>query len=485
VVPLPPLGPPAEAPRVTELSALELRNTHPSGYGAKSPRITELVISSARMAPFLSTVVERRLRSVIHRRMATEPVIILQGARAVGKSTLLAALATDTFREIVDLDDLPTRDAVRADPNLFVRGDPPVFIDEFQHVPDVLDAIKAELNRDSRPGRFVITGSTRYGTLPAAAQALTGRAHVLEIRPLSQGEIGEVREDFAEVLLRHPASLVGAPTTELRSGYVRRTVVGGFPMPLRRERAADRARWFDDYVQLVLERDVLELTKVRQRQQLPRLLRQLASQTGQVLNIASAASALRMDKSTAENYAKLLEAVFLVQQLPAWGTTLGSRVGAAPKVHMVDPGLAARLLRLTESKLAAASASALTEFGHLLETFVVGEMCKQLDRLDSPTIRGHWRTNDGDEIDLVVERDDGRVVALEVKAGSRVRSEDLSGLLKLRRRLGDQFLGGVVLYTGTRSYSNESDIHVVPVERLWRSGQPDRELGTNPSRARA
>ena len=401
--------------------------------------------------------------------MTTEPVVILQGPRTVGKSTLLGAVAADRGSEVIDLDDLPTRDAVRADPNLFVGGDAPVLIDEFQHVPELLDAIKAELNRDSRPGRFVITGSTRYATLPAAAQALTGRAHRVEVRPLSQGEIGEVREDFAETLLGDPASLVGPSLATVdRGGYIHRIVTGGFPLALRRAGAAERARWFDDYVELVVERDVLELSKVRQRRQLPRLLRQLASQTAQVLNIAEAASAIGMDKSTGENYTKLLETVFLVQQLPAWGTTLGSRVGAAPKIHMVDSGLAARLLRLTEGKLATASASALTELGHLLETFVVGETCKQLDWLDAPVARGHWRTHDGDEVDLVVERDDGRVAAIEIKAGSRVSESDLRGLLKLRRRLGSQFLGGIVMYAGARSYSYGNSIHVVPVERLWR-----------------
>lgn len=229
-----------------------------------------------------------------------------------------------------------------------------------------------------------------------------------------------------------------------------------------------RARWFDDYVESVLERDVLELSRVRQRRQLPRLLDQFASQTGQVLNIARVAATVGMEKSTAENYTKLLEAVFLVYLLPSWGTTLGSRVAAAPKIHMVDSGLAARLVRLTEANLAAASASALTEFGHLLETFVVGEVCKQLDWLDQPTVRGHWRTHDGDEVDLVIERDEGMAVAIEVKAGSRVPSSDLGGLVKLRRKLGGQFLGGVVLYTGARSYTYEKNIHIVPVDRLWR-----------------
>lgn len=420
------------------------------------------------MLPSLSRIVARRLQDVVRGRMAAEPVIILHGPRAVGKSTLLGGLARSMGRPIVDLDDLATRDAVRADPRLFVGGEGPVLIDEFQHVPEVLDAIKAELNRDTRPGRFVITGSTRYATVPATAQSLTGRVHRADVRPLSQGEIAESREDFAELLTGDPALLVRATSTTTRRDYISRIVAGGFPMALRRAGTMARARWFDDYVESVLERDVLELSRVRQRRQLPRLLDQFASQTGQVLNIARVAATVGMEKSTAENYTKLLEAVFLVYLLPSWGTTLGSRVAAAPKIHMVDSGLAARLVRLTEAKLATASASALTEFGHLLETFVVGEVCKQLDWLDQPTVRGHWRTHDGDEVDLVIERDDGMVVAIEVKAGSRVPSSDLGGLVKLRRKLGGQFLGGVVLYTGARSYTYEKNIHIVPVDRLWR-----------------
>ena len=422
------------------------------------------------MPAVLAKIVDRRLGEVVSLRMEDEPVVVLQGPRAVGKSTLLRTLASSQGREIVDLDDLATRDAARADPALFVRGEGPVLIDEFQHVPELLDAIKAELNRDSAPGRFVLTGSTRYATLPAAAQALTGRAHRVDVLPLSQGEIAEVREDFAKSLVSDPRSLLEeSPPAVAREEYVSRVIAGGFPPVLRRARHADRTRWFDDYVELVIERDVLELTRVRQRRQLPLLLGQLASQTAQVLNIAKAATAIGMEKSTAESYTKLLETVFLVHQLPAWGTTLGSRVGAAPKIHLVDSGLAARLLRLTESKLEAATAPALTEFGHLLETFVVGEVCKQLDWLEEPVARGHWRTHDGDEVDLVVEREDGKIAALEVKAASRVPARELRSLLKLRRKLGGQFLAGVVLYTGARAYTHDG-MHIVPVSRLWRAG---------------
>lgn len=404
--------------------------------------------------------------------------MILQGARAVGKSTLLEALARAFGREVVDLDDLPTREAVREDPGLFVRGERPVLIDEFQHVPEVLDAIKAELNRDGSAGRFVLTGSTRYTTLPVAAQALTGRAHRVDVLPLSQGEIAGVREDFVEVLLSDPGALVDGGGSDggivetakgvSREEYVARVVAGGFPSVLGRARPSERARWFDDYLELVIERDVMELTRVQQRRQLPLLLSQLAGQTGQVLNIANAARAIGMEKSTAESYTQLLESVFLIWRLPAWGTTLGPRVGAAPKVHLVDSGLAARLLRLTESKLAAASASALTQLGHLLETFVVGEVCKQLAWIDEPVRRGHWRTHDGEEVDLILEREDGGIVALEVKASSRVSARELRSLKRLRGKLGAMFVGGVVMYTGAHAYTADG-MQVLPIGCLWRA----------------
>ncbi len=424
------------------------------------------------MPEVLPKIVDRRLGEVVHRRMEDEPVVVLQGPRAVGKLTLLRMLAASVGREIVDLDDIATREAARADPALFVRGEAPVLIDEFQHVPELLDAIKAGLNRDGSPGRFVLTGSTRYATLPAAAQALTGRAHRMDVLPLSQGEVAGIHEDFAEVLLRDPLALVDPPRlATAREEYVGRVVAGGYPPVLRRARHADRARWLDDYIDLVIERDVMELTRVRQRRQLPLLLRQLASQTAQVMNVAKAAATIGMDKLTAENYAKLLETVFLVHQLPAWGTTLSSRVGHAPKIHVVNSGLAAYLLRLTERKLGIASAPALTEFGHLLETFVVGEVCKQLDWLDAPVQRGHWRTHDGEEVDLVLEREDGKVAALEVKAASRAPANELRSLLKLRSKLGSQFLGGVVLYTGARAYTYDSGLHVVPIARLWQGAK--------------
>jgi predicted AAA+ superfamily ATPase len=357
---------------------------------------------------------------------------------------------------------------VRNDPSRFVCGPESVLIDEYQHVPELLDAIKAELNRDLRPGRYVLAGSTRYETLPQAGQALTGRVDVLPVLPLSQGEITGVPEDFVHRLLGSRGLDVGsAPSTTTRQDYAARATSGGLPVAVRRPPGNSRSRWFANYVSLVLERDVVELTRVRQREMLPRLLRQLAARSGQMLNIAAAAQAIGMEKSTAEDYVRLLEAVFLVQRLPAWGATLGSRVARLPKAHVVDSGVMAWLLALTPPKVAAGDPAVLTEYGHLLETFAVGEILKQVSWWDAPVAAGHFRTGAGDEVDLVLERDDGQVLAFEVKAGSRVHREDLRGLRSLRQRLGQRLAASIIFYTGAYPYLVEQTVAVLPLDRLW------------------
>ncbi|WP_256788945.1 ATP-binding protein [Frankia sp. AvcI1] len=423
------------------------------------------------MSTKLHGLVPRRLAPIVAGRLAEEPVVLLQGPRSVGKSTLLRGLAADLGAELIDLDDLASRDAAARDPALFVTGAGPVCIDEYQHVPIILDAIKAELNRDGRPGRFVLTGSARHEALPRAAQALTGRLHRLPVYPLSQGEVRGVHEHLLDDLFTDPATAVTAaaarPSATTREEYIDSVTAGGFPSVLARTSLASRNRWLDDYVSLSLERDVRDLSRIRQAAALPALLERLAGQTAQILNITRAAASARLDEKTAHSYVRLLEAVFLLYRLPAWGTTLTTRSTASPKVHVLDSGVAARLLRLTPQKLAARSPTALTEFGHLLETFVVTELLKQASWADWVSGVGHWRTRDGDEVDLVVERDDGSIVAFEVKAAGRVPGDDLAPLRKLRDAAGDAFVAGVALYLGARSYTFEDRLHVMPVDTIW------------------
>ena len=418
----------------------------------------------------ISTHVPRRLGPVVERLLDVEPVVSLHGPRAVGKSTLLHEVARGRGVTVLDLDDPATRETASADPSHAVAGRAPICIDEYQHVPDLLSAIKSRLNRDgSLPGTALLTGSTRQDALPHTAEALTGRVHHLTIWPLSQGEIGGVEENLLPRLLTDPDAAIGAlgHSDTGRDEYAEIVCAGGFPMALRRA-STDRDRWFSDYVTQSVERDVRELARIRDRQLLREVLNRLAARTASILDVSKAMAGLPGERKTHDNYISLLEDLFLVRRLPAWGTTLASRTGRSPKVHVVDSGLASHLLWITPAKVVPANPSASTAFGHLLETFVFGELSKQASWLDDQVTLGHWRTRDGLEVDVVLEFSDGAVLAFEVKSGERLSNSDSRGLRALRDLLGERLVAGIVLTTGRRSYTLDDRIHVLPVDRLWR-----------------
>lgn len=416
-------------------------------------------------------IVERRITSILSLLATEEPVIALHGPRSVGKSTVLASFARAHGVPVIDLDDPATREAVAANVASAVGQHTPVCLDEYQLVPELLEGLKARLNREgARPGTAVLTGSTRQDALPRTAQALTGRLHTMTIWPLSQGEIEGAAENLLPSLRVDPDAAVAAhPTSDTtRAGYVNRVCAGGFPLALRRREGATRNRWFDDYVKQSIERDALELTRVRRRQLLLELLGRLAGRTGQVLNLSAAGDGLALSRSTMEEHTRLLEDLFLLERLPGWKKTLRARTVASPKLHVIDSGVAARLMRVSPDKLASLDPTALTEFGNLLETFVVGELRKQVSWLAEPVTVGHWRTHDGDEVDYIVEFDDGSVLAFEVKANERASRADFKGLRSLRELLGGRFIAGVVFSTGARSFNVEDRLFVMPVDRLWR-----------------
>lgn len=415
-------------------------------------------------------VVGRRITELVRMRMDEIPVILIHGPRSVGKTTVLRSLASSWSVEIIDLDEPSVRAAAHASPELLTSGSAPILIDEHQHVRQLPSLIKNRLNSDGSPGQFVLTGSTGGGrVLSELSQFLTGRLYRLPLYPFSQGELDSVRENLLVRLFEDPESLVdGQRSSTTREQYVSRVTRGGFP-PTRRLTTGARARWFDNYIALCLERISDELARVGDPEALRRLLRVMASRTAQVLNITSAGETAGLRQKTAHNYVRHLEAAFLIDRLPSWGTTLRARVTRHPKVHLIDTGVAARLQGLSTDRLGLHDPTALQQFGHLLETFVVSELRKQASWMDHDPIVGHWRTKSGREVDLVVERWDGSVVAFEVKAGSNLSKDNTRGLAILRDDLGDRFRAGICFYTGQWPVRMRDRIMALPIDRLWKS----------------
>jgi len=415
-------------------------------------------------------MIERRIAPLIGQRTTETPVLLLEGPRGVGKSLLLAQFAEAIGQPVLDLDQAAYRQFARDTPSVVTQGSPPVIIDEYQRAPALLDAIKARLNRGAAPGLFVLAGSASFDSLPPGTQALTGRLQRLPVMPLTQTEIDATTSTFvADAFDGGIAPALDtaqlAPTT--RGEYIRRVMRGGMPLAIALESESARARWFQAHIRESISRDAGQLRRIGRTGDLHDILVRTVGQTSALLNVSKVAADVQPSRGTAADYISLLEALFLVQRLPAWGVTVLPRTLETPKVHVVDSGIGAYLLRLSSDKMARLDPASLTEFGHLLESFVVQEAIRQTTWMDSPVTAGYWRTKDGVEVDLVLERYDGAVVAIEVKAGDHVTSRQLGPLRALRDRLGSSFKAGLAFYLGPVGYLADDRIQVLPVDRLW------------------
>ena len=425
----------------------------------------------------------RHLAPALHAALTDSPVVLLNGARQTGKTTLVESLISDSFpAQYLTLDDATVLSAVQSDPDGFIAGlKGPVVLDEIQRAPGIFVAIKAAIDRQRRPGRFLLTGSANVLLLPKLSESLAGRMEILTLLPLSQGEIHGVRENFidaafsaAGILPAKSHSGSGRPeahgamhtSAQLFSAILR----GGYPEIQRRPVFERRRAWFGSYITTILQRDVRDLANIESMSALPRLLSLMAARAGGLQNFAELASGSGLPQSTLKRYVTLLEATFLVQFVRPWSGNLGTRLVKAPKLYFTDTGLLAHLLGPDEERLKADGILR----GPLLENFVAMELRKQSAWSRVRPEIYHFREHAGAEIDVVLEDARGRLVGIEVKAAGAVKSEDFRWLRAFATDTGKKFVRGIVLYTGEKTVAFGENLTAAPVWSLWSGhGEPD------------
>ena len=344
----------------------------------------------------------------------------------------------------------------------FVSFDGLTVIDEIQRAPDLLLAIKATVDADPRPGRFLLTGSSRLLGLRDLPDTLPGRMETIELWPFSQGEIDGGPDSFVDETFRlGPAIRHDSDTT--RAEYADRIVRGGLPEAVARPDPRRRGRFFDSYVQNLIDREVKQLVEIERAPQLATLTRLLAARSGLLVAPGGLESELQISRPTIARYLQLLEEVFLIKRIPGWSRNLGARVTNAAKLMFVDSGIAARLLAMDAHTLRRPGAP----FGPLLEGFVLSELARQITWSQELVDLYHYRDHNKVEVDAILENRHRQVVGIEVKAASTVRSEDFKGLRLLADRLGDEFLVGIVLYTGNTTLPFGPKLRAMPVSALW------------------
>jgi predicted AAA+ superfamily ATPase len=421
----------------------------------------------------------RHLSGPLLAALGDTPAVILIGPRQAGKSTLALAITPTHPARVLSLDDAGVLAAAQTDPDGFVRAlDGPVVLDEIQRAPGLFRAIKAAVDRQRTPGRFLLTGSANVLTLPQAADALVGRTEVLVLWPLSQGEIDGTPDRFidavfARTLPRHRRS------GESRKTLLARVVRGGYPEILMRADVARRRAWFGSYITTILQREVRDLASIESLPSLPRLLGLLAARSASLLNYAEISRALGLPQTTLKRYMALLEQTFLIRLIPPWSGNLSKRFVKTPRVVLTDSGLLAYLIAIGEVPLQEGA----TGIGPLLESFVAMELTKQQGWSASKPTMFHYRTHTGEEVDLVLETADGRLAGIEVKASTSVSAVDFKGLRALQAAVGPRFVRGVVLYTGVEALPFGPQLWALPLDALWRLDAPSGRPMKTPSPA--
>lgn len=318
----------------------------------------------------------------------------------------------------------------------------------------------ATVDEDRRPGRFLLTGSANLMALPTVADSLAGRMETLMLLPLSQSEIHGTNLNwldsaFAGHLPKLSTPLVGEALVEA-------VLRGGYPEAASRATARRRTAWARQYIDAIIQRDVAGIDRI---DQLPRFLRALAHVSGQMCNYTQLGGQVGLDHKTAARYVTVFEQMYLLKRVDVWARNRLNRVVKTPKVQFIDSGLLSTLMDLTPAMVVQDR----SRFGHVLETFVYGELLKHATSADGDYQLLYYRDHDQFEVDVdvVIENAAGELVGVEIKATASVRQTDLRGLKRLANIAGDQFKLGVILYDGTETLPLGDRLWAAPISSLW------------------
>lgn len=388
------------------------------------------------------------------------PVVLINGPRQCGKTTLVRQHSKDIPYFTLDDDNLLS--AVRADPTGFIQRLDRAVIDEIQHAPELLRAIKLTVDQDRRPGRFLLTGSANLLAVPQVSDSLAGRMEILTLLPLMQAEIERRDNRFLEYALAQQWPAIRADYPADKDLLVQRVLTGGYPEMLARTTANRRAAWASAYLKALLERDVRDLGEINRPNDMPRLLAVLAQLSGQLVNYALIGGQLGMDSKTAQKYLGVLENLFLIKRIPPWAGNELNRLVKTSRLHFLDAGLQASLVRLNP-ELAVQNRA---RFGATLESWTCGELVKTLSLTSEPWQIYHYRDKDQVEVDFVLESPDRQLIGIEVKAAATVTHNDFRGLKKLQSLTGKRFTTGIVLYDGDRALPFGESMWAIPMSLL-------------------
>lgn len=384
-----------------------------------------------------NTSYPRSLNQSLEEELAVYPVVAVMGARQVGKSTLCRQIAERKGLASRTLDDSDVRRQAAEDPEglLDSLGDDGAFIDEVQRAPGLLLAIKSVVDRDQRPGRYLLSGSNQPHISDAVGDSLLGRAAYRVLRPLTLSEMRLTEDHPGWSFLFSPDEKSVVAELERRAelsgdlDWKKTVLTGGFP---RAVSSSDerRARLLNDYIEVFSRRDIREIIGIESTDRFESFLRLSASRTGQLLNVAGIAVDLGAPVTTIRRWLGALDRSYLIEMLPPYSRNIGQRVTKAPKLLFVDSALALAAARQNEPT------------GFHLETLIASDLAVWRDQAPSRALY-HWRLKSGQEVDFVLE-ENGELIPVEIKSTSSATRDDARHLIRFCEQYGEAQRGIVL-----------------------------------------
>lgn len=391
------------------------------------------------------------------------PVVFMMGPRQVGKTTLAKNLVDPSWG-YVTLDDQTQFEIASSDPIGFIRhlSQKRVVIDEVQRVPDLFVAIKQIVDETDSAGQFLLTGSTNALFLPKLSDSLAGRMETIPIKPLSECELNDSEPSFLYKVLEQQPLITNE--TRVKESLLNRLIVGCFPKPLLRANQQRSQRWYQQYIDALIQRDIRDIEDITHPDKMTHLLKLITYYSSKLLNRSQLSQKTGLHHQTIDKYLGLLQQLFLVEKLPAWHTNEYKRLVKTPKIHAIDTGLACAARGITYHHLA----NQPKDLGLLLETFVYNELRKQADWLDQPVRFCHYRDKDQVEVDIIIEDMSGCCHAIEIKAAATLKQKDFEPLKRFQKVAGPRFKTGILLYDGDHVSAFGDGLYAVPIAALWR-----------------
>lgn len=407
---------------------------------------------------------QRFIATSITEALKDTPVILINGARQTGKSTLCKQLLEKgVFKgHSVTMDDPTTLAAAQADPLGFLLdlgGN--VIIDEVQRAPDIFLSIKKIIDEDRKGKRIILTGSADVMTLPKVSDSLAGRIEIHRLWPLAQAEIHNKPSDFLQILVSKDKHFKNSKSNWKNVIQAIRT--GGYPEVLQRETESRKEKWFESYMTAVLQKDIRELSNIEGLAQVPNILHLLATRVGSTVNLSDIARLSGVKNTTLQRYMALLEHIFLILKIPAWTPNAEGQFVKSPKILLNDTGLLCHLRGEGVESLI----NNRTTAGSFLENFVVLEIIKQLSWENLYLKPYHFSIHGGAEVDLVLEDRKKQLYGIEIKSTASVNQNDFKGLKRLAELSGKRFEKGIVLYSGDQVLGGFGEnLQAVPIANL-------------------